>query len=249
MDGTVLRSKSNETVGHLQGISVVIPVHREDPMIVATLYTELTNLGAEVIIVDDGNTMQMPDNMPYITYPAHVGYGYAIKQGIKRATKNTICTIDGDGQHEVQDVIKLYTAYKLVKNCKMVVGQRWGLAEKPLRFFGRKILNFIASTLSCHYTQDLNSGMRVFDREIALGYSPILCDTFSFTTSLTMSIVTDGHKFFYMPIEVKPRLKGKSHVKVVKDGLITLWYILSIGIALRTRGIRAWIRRSLLQLT
>ncbi len=239
MDGTVLRPQSSQT---LSGLSVVIPCHCEDPMIVATLYTELTSQGAEVIVVDDGNSMDMPSNMPYITYPAHVGYGYAIKQGILKATRDTICTMDGDGQHIVKDVELLYIAYKMVKDCKMVVGQRWGLDEKPLRYLGRKTLNFFASVLAKHYMIDLNSGMRVFDRKLALAYSQILCDTFSFTTSLTMSIVTDGYKFFYIPIEVKPRLNGKSHVRVVKDGLVTLWQIIKIGGALRTRHLRAWIR-------
>lgn len=244
MDGPILRHQSTKTLNTLSGLSVVIPCHKEDPTIVFDLYERLRHLGAEVLVVDDGNSMTLPDEMIYITYPAHVGYGYAIKQGIKSATEKTICTMDGDGQHIVSDVINLYTAYKMVKDCKMVVGQRWHLREDPIRYLGRKILNFLASTLSLHYTQDLNSGMRIFDRDLAIGYSPILCDTFSFTTSLTMSVVTDGHKFFYMPIEVKERITGKSHVKVFSDGLITLWYILSIGIALRTREIREWIRKS-----
>lgn len=228
----------------LKGLSVVIPVHKEDPMTVATIYTELTAQGAEVIVVDDGNSMQMPMNMPYVTYPAHVGYGYAIKQGIKKASNPIICTMDGDAQHTVADVGRLYRAYQLVDGCKMVVGQRWALNEKFTRVIGRKILNFIACLFARHYLPDLNSGMRIFDRKIAIGYSPILCDTFSFTTSLTMCVVTDGYRFFYLPIDVKPRIQGKSHVKVVKDGIITLFYIITIGFALRTRRVRSWIRNS-----
>ena len=88
----------------------------------------------------------------------------------------------------------------------------------------------------------IQSGMRIFDRKMALGYKDILCDTFSFTTSLTMAVVIDNHKMTYFPIEVLPRLKGKSHVRVVGDGLVTLWYIVWVGGALRTRKIRAWIR-------
>lgn len=243
MDGTLLRTKSNKTVNTLSGCSVVIPVHKEDPMIVATLYTELTNLGAEVIVVDDGNTMDMPTNMPYITYPAHVGYGYAIKQGISKATNPIICTMDGDFQHRIEDVLKLYTVFKLIDNCAMIIGCRWRLHEKPIRWIGRKSINFIASLFARHFLVDLNSGMRIFKKDIAVGYIDILCDTFSFTTSLTMSIVTDGHKIAWFPIDVRQRASGKSHVKLLKDGLITVWYIFYIGFALNTRGIRAWLRK------
>src|SRR3990167_3607241 len=89
---------------------------------------------------------------------------------------------------------------------------------------------------------DLNSGMRLFDRKIALGYLPILCDTFSFTTSLTMSIVTDGHKMTYFPINVQPRAFGKSRVRLVRDGFVTLYFICWVGLALRTRKLRKWMR-------
>jgi polyisoprenyl-phosphate glycosyltransferase len=229
-------------MSNLEGLTVVIPAHKEDPAFITKTYCELQMMGAYVIVVDDGNTMELPDEVNVVTYPAHMGYGYAIKQGIQRAETNIICTMDGDGQHTVEDVVKLYTVYKLISNCRMLVGARWCIKEKPHRWIGRKILNFIASLIGGHYMVDLNSGMRIFDKYLAIGYSPILCDTFSFTTSLTMSMVTDNHKIAYFPIDVKPRSHGSSHVKVVKDGLITLYYIVWIGIALRTRKLRKWLR-------
>lgn len=235
----ILRNQSNQILNNL---SVVVPCHKENPMIVATLYTELTGCGAEVIIVDDGNSMDMPNGMPYVTYPGQVGYGYAIKEGIKKATRALICTADGDGQHTVSDIQKLYAVFNMVSDCKMVIGQRWNLKETSHRWVGRKVLNFMASCINGHYHNDLNSGLRIFDRKLAVGYLPILCDTFSFTTSLTMAMVTDNHKTFCFPIDVKPRTYGKSHVKVIKDGIVTLYYIIWVGVALRTRGIRAWIR-------
>lgn len=224
----------------LSGLSVVIPVYKENPIIVENLYNELTALGAEVIVVDDGSHMDL--DIPYITYPGNVGYGYAIKTGIINCSNDVVCTADGDGQHEISDIIVLYKTYRLVNECKMIVGSRFNLKEDFHRWFFRKILNFIASCISGHYLQDLNSGLRLFDKKMAVGYSPILCDTFSFTTSLTMSVVTDNHKMFYVPINVQPRKYGKSRVKLIKDGVVTLYYIVWVGLALRTRGIRAWIR-------
>jgi len=235
----ILRTQSFSS---LEGLSVVIPCFNEDPKLVTKTYCELKLLGAEVIIVDDGQTMDLPDDIYYHTYQPHMGYGYAIKEGIKQATNPVVCTMDGDGQHLVNDVLRLYTIYKLDEDLKMVVGQRWNLNERLTRWWGRKVLNFVASCISGHYLSDLNSGMRVFDRQSAINYSPILCDTFSFTTSLTMAMVTDGHKMTYFPIDVQPRASGKSHVKVVKDGLVTLYYITWVGLALRTRKFRKWMR-------
>ena len=154
-------------------------------------------------------------------------------------------TLDGDGQHTIEDAKKLYTICKLIGTHDMVVGCRWNLNETPVRWLGRKVLNFIASVIAGHYLVDLNSGMRIFRKEAMFGYLPILCNAFSFTTSLTMSMVADGKPVAYIPINVQPRVHGKSRVKVIKHGIITLRYILWIGFAMRTRGIRAWARKLL----
>lgn len=239
MAGTILQRQGTEAA--LSGLTIVMPAYKEDETYLTQTYKELTSLGAEVIIVDDGNTMDL--EIPHETYPANMGYGYAIKHGIKKASNETILTMDSDAQHQVKDAIILYKIYQMIDGCEMVVGQRWSLKENPIRYIARKFLNFLASIISGHYMVDLNSGMRVFDRKLALGYSPILCDTFSFTTSLTMSMVTDGHKFTYIPIDVLPRNTGKSRVKLFRDGLVTLYYIVWVGLALRTRRLRACLKR------
>lgn len=226
----------------IEDLTVVIPCFNENPDVIYQTYTELVAQGITVIVVDDGDTMDLHQTINSIGYSPRMGYGYAIKEGIKHANTALICTMDGDGQHSPKDVVKLYTVYKMFQDCKMVIGQRWNVKEPFHRMIGRKVLNLIASLLNRHYMPDLNSGMRIFDRELAMAYSPILCNTFSFTTSLTMSIVTDGYKFTHFPIEVKPRAFGKSRVIVLKDGFVTLFYIFYIGLALRTRKIRRWMR-------
>ena len=222
---------------------VVIPAYKEDPHTIVNLYCSLEMMGAEVIVVNDGNTIELPSEIKQVSYSPNKGYGYALKQGIVATDKPYVITLDGDGQHLPSDAYKLYTVFKMITDCDMLVGTRWNISEKWYRQIGRKCLNFLATCVAGHYLIDLNSGMRIFKRDLAVKYMPILCDVFSFTTSLTMSMVSDGYKIAWFPIDVKPRAHGKSHVRVIKDGLITLAYILYIGFGIRTRGIRAWLRR------
>lgn len=226
----------------LSGLSVVIPCYKEDNKLVTDMAHSLIERGAEVIVIDDGGFMDLPMTIGTIRHQPNMGYGYAIKCGIRAATNDIVAVIDGDGQHLVEDVVKLYNTYNMITDCKMVVGARWNLKEKPLRWVARKCLNFLASMIASHYLVDLNSGMRVFDRTTALGYEPILCDTFSFTTSLSMAMVTDNHKIAYFPIDVQPRVYGKSRVRLFQDGLVTLYYIIWVGLALRTRRLRGFFR-------
>ena len=116
----VLCHESNE----LNALSVVIPVYRENPEIVEGLYFALSQLGAEVIIVDDGGDMDLKETKHSIP---HRGYGYAVKYGILQAKNKSICVIDGDGQHSTEDVKKLWTMYQMVTDCKIVIGTKWHL--------------------------------------------------------------------------------------------------------------------------
>lgn len=225
----------------MDDLSIVIPCYQEDHKILEDLKKSLIELGAEVIIVDDGSKDPFPDA---IKHGCNYGYGAALMTGIKNSTRPIVMTADGDGQHQLRDIQNLYTVFKML-NVDMIIGVRRLKHEKFHRYIGRKILNTIASIIAFYWLADLNSGLRIFRKDIVLGYHPILCKRFSFTTSLTLSMLLDGYKLEWFPISVKDREHGKSHVKVIKDGFITLYYILRIGFALRTRRIRGWIRRNL----
>lgn len=220
----------------MDDLSVIIPSLNESWAPLIVLRNELMSLGAEVIIVDDGSKEPYPDS---IKHGMSFGYGSALMTGIKNATRPLILTADGDGQHAVSEIVKLYHAFKLMSDADMVIGVRRIKHEKFLRYFGRKFLNWTASLICTYWIPDLNSGARIFRRDLALGYFPILCKTFSFTTSLTISMMADSHRVEFFPINVADRAAGKSHVNVIRDGWITLKYIVWIGLALRTRKIRS----------
>jgi len=222
-------------------LPICIPVYQEDPVQLNALKSVLSEMGAEVIIVDDGSKEPFPDA---IKHGCNYGYGAALMTGIRNATRPIVMTIDGDMQHQVEDVVKLYKVWKML-DVDMVIGARRLKYEKFIRMFGRKCLNFIASLFTGIYMQDLNSGMRIFKKETAIGYFPILCKKFSFTTSITISYMCDEYKVEWFPIQVRERVSGKSHVRIIEDGIRTLFYIIKIGFALRTRRIRGWIRRNL----
>lgn len=222
----------------LSSVSIVIPTYNEDHSALWLLENTLEGMGGEVIIVDDGSENPYPHSIKHET---NQGYGQSLMTGIAKASRSLIITMDGDGQHRTQDALNLFHVWRML-DVDMVIGARRLAYEKPLRMWGRKFLNLIASFFTGMYLPDLNSGMRIFRRQIAINYFPILCKTFSFTTSITMSFFCDNYRVEWFPIKVAERPYGKSHVKVVKDGLVTLYYIIRIGTALRTRRIRKWIR-------
>jgi glycosyltransferase involved in cell wall biosynthesis len=222
----------------MANLSVTIPCFNE--FTVGELVNELRQYDIEVIIIDDGSCI--PIKEATIRHTENQGYGASLKTGILNATRDYILTMDGDGQHQVSDVLKMWIYFQLLEDYDMLIGVRKIPAVDFIRYLGRKGLNLIASLWVGMWLPDLNSGFRIFKKEIALNYMPILCDTYSFTTSITLMFLIDNYKVEWMPIQVKDRVIGKSKVNIIKHGLITLYYILKIGFALRTRTIRRWIR-------
>ena len=223
----------------MDDLTVVIPVYNEEHSIIDHLHKELTSLGAEVIIVDDGSKNPHPLAIRHVK---NIGYGEALMTGIKNSTRKFILTADGDSQHSISEIVKVYHSFKLMGNVDMVIGERRLKNEGFIRFWGRKFLNWTASIICTRWLNDLNSGCRIFKKSIVMGYLPILCKTFSFTTSLTISMLADGYRVEWFPINILDRKFGKSRVKLSKDGFVTLYYIVKIGFALRTRKLRAFFR-------
>lgn len=217
-------------------ISIIIPAYNEEEMIAETVIrckkvlSELFGTEGEVIVVDDcskDNTFNLAKDAGAITitHPHNAGYGRSLKDGIRIAKYEVIVITDSDGTYPIEKIPDLYSEYK--KGFDMVVGARQGknydesFKKKSLRL----ILKFLVEYTAGRKIDDINSGLRIFSRDTILKYFDTLCDTFSFTTSVTLAYMMTGKFVKYIPIEYHKRV-GKSHVKLFKDTLRTLQYII-----------------------
>jgi hypothetical protein len=124
----------------------------------------------------------------------------------------------------------------------MVVGQRTGLHSPLWRMPGKWLLWAMANYLSRCPIPDLNSGLRIIRRDVALKYLHLCPAGFSLSTTITMALLNRGYGVAYVPIEVHKRV-GKSRV-CVKTGLDTI--ILVLRLASLFDPLRVFIPASLL---
>ncbi|MFG0335969.1 MAG: glycosyltransferase family 2 protein, partial [Maioricimonas sp. JB049] len=75
---------------------------------------------------------------------------------------------------------------------------------------------------------DLNSGLRVFRKSVAERFLSILPDGFSFTTTITLAMLTNRYAVHYEPIDYRPRV-GRSKIKPIRDTLRFIQLILRTG--------------------
>jgi len=204
-------------------ISIVIPVFNEAATLAVVLgkVQRLELAQAEIIVVDDGSIdgsaeIALKAGANVIRHPYNIGNGAAVKTGIRAARGRFIVLMDGDGQHQPEDVPKLVAE---ASNYHMVVGAR--AKGSKLRFHrnaANLLYNLLASYVTRFKVQDLTSGFRVLSRREALRFIDLLPNTFSYPTTLTLAFLRSGFTVKYVPIQTLYRA-GQSKISLVTDGI------------------------------
>ena len=83
-----------------------------------------------------------------------------------------------------------------------------------LRRPAKKFLFAFASFLAERKINDLNSGLRVFRKSELIPFLPLLPQNFSFTTTITLCMTSNGKRMIYTPIEYGKRV-GKSKIRPI----------------------------------
>jgi glycosyltransferase involved in cell wall biosynthesis len=211
-------------------LSVIIPVYNEENSILTVIESldhTLSALGLryEIILVDDGSSDQTPQKIekllsrfPHLvtlTHEENRGYGAALKTGISRSSFDQIMIIDADQTYAVEEIPRLLEA---AKSFDMVVGSRTGsdaqipLIRRPAKFIMKRLAEFLTD----RKIPDLNSGFRIFKKEVVTRFLPMFPDGFSFTSTLTLISLNRGYTIKYIPSNYTKR-EGKSKIKPIRD--------------------------------
>jgi len=201
-------------------LTFLIPVHNEEKVVeqtIAEVKKELQKLDIdfEIVVVDDGSRDQSGqilktiEGIRLITNPYNLGYGASLKRGIRNSLGDWIMIIDADGTYPISAIP---TLLEKIGDFDMVVGQRSSqgdpFSRKPAKFILRKLASF----LSGHKIPDLNSGMRVFRKSLALEFFHLFPSGFSFTSTITVASYANDYTVCYLPIDYYKR-QGQSGIK------------------------------------
>lgn len=204
-------------------LSIVIPAKNEEHGL-AIFLPQLISMypNAEVIIVNDGssdNTAKVASEAgaKVVTHHYSLGNGAAIKSGARASTGDVIVFMDGDGQHQPEDIQRLLE--KIESGFDMVVGARSSESQASLgRDLANTIYNKLASYMVEQKVHDLTSGFRAVRAVKFKEFLSLLPNGFSYPTTITMCFFRSGYSVEYIPIVAKKRI-GNSHINILKDGV------------------------------
>ena len=211
-------------------LSIIIPAYNEESGIRQTLEGLLSHPRldeAEIIVVDDGSTDKTPEivgdigNLTLISHRLNRGYGASLVTGIRNSSGEYIIWYDGDGQHNPDDLVKIFD--KLVAdNLDYCIGVRDRESHRVAsRQLGKLILRVFVDFAAGERVTDFNSGLRGFRRKVISQYLHLFPKGFSASTTTTLILKERGYIGDEVPIVVKKRV-GKSSVNQFKDGIKTM---------------------------
>jgi glycosyltransferase involved in cell wall biosynthesis len=205
------------------GVSVVMPAYNEAGMVGQQIekvreVMDCTHCPYELIVVDDGSTDETASvvrqhDAVLISKKYNRGYGAALKTGIAAAKYEWILIIDADGTYPSESIPSLLQA---LPEYDMVVAARTGrrvhipLIRRPMKWVLGRLANYLAG----QPIPDLNSGLRVFRKSLAEQFQHLLPAGFSFTSTITMSLLLNDYSVLYVPIDYHKRV-GLSKVRAL----------------------------------
>jgi len=216
-----------------QTVSIVIPAKNEAENL-RSLLPSLNKVmpEAEIIVVDDGSTddtvsICKKNSVKFISHPYSMGNGASIKSGARAAEGNILVFMDGDGQHDPEDVPKLIE--QINAGYELVIGARAvDTHASLLRRVGNSFYNRLASIMTGNKILDLTSGFRATRARHFRKFLYLLPNGFSYPTTSTMAFFRSGLPVTFVPIRAAKRA-GKSKIKLFKDGTRFLLIIIKIG--------------------
>jgi glycosyltransferase involved in cell wall biosynthesis len=222
-------------------LSIIIPAYNEAeaiPTILNKLCSEEALKEAEIIVVDDGSTdhtneqVKLFPKVRLVRHPVNRGYGAAISTGIKISKGRFVVWFDGDGQHRVEDLIRV--AQKLIhQDLDFCIGVRdHNSYQDTTRKFGKFILRQAVRLVARKSLKDFNSGLRGFKKDVIKRYLHLFPRRFGASTLTSLLMIERGYIGEEIPITVCKRI-GKSSVKQVFDGFGTLMLLLRFFLLFR----------------
>ncbi|REJ77058.1 MAG: glycosyltransferase family 2 protein [Acidobacteria bacterium] len=219
------------------GFSLIVPVFNEELAIADTLDRLREIIGDqrhEIIVVDDGSTdgtseiLAQRSDIRCLRHAENLGYGAALKTGIRAARHELIAIADGDGTYPLEEIPALV---RRLQSYDMVVGARIGdnVQYSRIRSFPKVFLKLYAQWIARHPIPDLNSGLRAFRRRVVLSYLKVLPNGFSFTTTITVALLANRHPVEFRPIDYAKRI-GKSKIQPIRDTIRFAQLIVRTGI-------------------
>jgi len=211
-------------------ICVIIPVHNESKYI-GSIVQALNKKNIPVLVIDDGSNdgsghIAKNNGAQIIKHKEKKGKGFSLREGfeyiIQRGYSGVI-TMDGDGQHAVQDIDKFIVEARHNKR-NLVIGNRMSNPQgmPAIRYLTNKLMSNIISWVCKQRIYDSQCGYRYLHCDVLQGIS-LSTNDFEIETEILIKSSKKGIQINSIPIETIYRSE-ESKINPFKDTIRFIAY-------------------------
>ena len=201
--------------------SLIIPVYNESENIM-TLYNEINLSEAyeylnNIIFIDDAskdnsliilNKISKKDKkVTVLKHDINKGQSKSIKTGIDFSNDKYVITLDGDGQNDPNDIIKLIKILEKNTNISLVAGIRINRKDQFIKKYTSIVANKIRRIILNDECDDTGCSLKIFDKEIFINF-PFFKGVHRFLPALFKG---SGYKCYFINVNHRPRIQGNSN--------------------------------------
>ncbi|MDT5148684.1 MAG: polyprenyl-phospho-N-acetylgalactosaminyl synthase [Mycobacterium sp.] len=229
--------RGNGYSARYEDVWIVIPAFHE-ASVISDVVSDVRAVFDNVVCVDDGSRDDTAEKAwqagAYVVrHPVNLGQGAAIQTGVEFARSQpgagVFVTFDADGQHRVQDVIRMIDRLS-GEDLDIVVGTRFaGTVAKnmpPLKRLALPVIAKLSRTSRKLGLTDAHNGLRVFNRTVADGLN-LTMNGMAHASEIVVLIIENGWRVAEEPVEIlytdysmskgQPLVNG---VNIIFDGLL-----------------------------
>jgi len=223
----------------IESLSIVFPVYKDNKTIEtlikkSILLCESLLIDYEIIIVNDccpdgsGKIAEQyaktNSRIKLITHETNLGYGEAIKSGLKLCSKDWILQTDGDNQYDINDFKEML---KIIHNYDCIITFRYKKIYSSLRILISWVYNKFIQILFNSKFRDISTGLRLIKREAIQNIRLESSNAFV-GAEIAIKLMLKGYQVGEMGISTYPREFGVSTIITFKNILNTIKDIIKI---------------------
>jgi glycosyltransferase involved in cell wall biosynthesis len=219
-------------------LSVIIPVYNEVKSIQVILErVQAQKLAHEIIVVDDGSKDGTRDvlakldgkkSVRVILHEHNKGKGAAVRTGMGAALGDVLLIQDADLEYDPRDYPTLLKPLN-EGIADVVYGSRFLGGSRRVTMFwhqvANKLLTFMTNILYNTILTDMETGYKVFRREILDGMV-LHANSFDFEPEFTAKILKRHFRIFEVPITFNPREYTEGKKIKLHDAFAAVWTLI-----------------------
>jgi len=219
-------------------VSVIIPVYNEKSTIEEILRrVKAEEIATEILVIDDGSidgTREILENLErdsllrVILHDRNRGKGAAVRTGFQNAAGEVFLIQDADLEYDPRDYPSMIQPIA-EGIADVVYGSRFlGGPRRTVMFWhmvANKLLTFMTNLLYNTILSDMETGYKVFKREIVDGMQ-IHANSFDFEPEFTAKILKKKVRVYEVPISFNPRDYDEGKKIGMRDAFQAVWTLI-----------------------